>query len=305
MDRLGIMLHVVTQETENDQLLDEGALGPQRRLYCRELVARFGHHLALACNLGEENSNFDQQRKQIAEYIRHLDPYDHMICVHTLPRECDEVFEPLLGFPYFEGPSLNTKQTHQETLKWIELSAHAGRKWVVCLDELGPPGTGVKPDDQDPGHDEVRQQHLWGNLMAGGAGVEWYFGYNFAHDDLGCEDFRSRAEMWRQTRCALEFFHQYLPFSEMQSADELVNQPEAYCLAKPGEVYAIFLPPGGTARLELPAGKFDVRWYDSRGGGPLQVGGKETVSGPGMVDLGEAPGAKDRDWVVRVQRADD
>ena len=42
MDRLGIALHVITQETENDQLLDEGELGPARKLYFRELVARFG-----------------------------------------------------------------------------------------------------------------------------------------------------------------------------------------------------------------------------------------------------------------------
>ncbi len=38
--------------------------------------------------------------------------------------------------------------------------------------------------------------------MAGGAGVEWYFGYRNEHDDLGMEDWRSRAAMWRQSRAA-------------------------------------------------------------------------------------------------------
>ena len=33
---------------------DNGDLGPQRKLYYRELIARFGHHLALNWNLGEE-----------------------------------------------------------------------------------------------------------------------------------------------------------------------------------------------------------------------------------------------------------
>jgi hypothetical protein len=38
MDSLGIMMHVLTQETENDQGLDGGDLGIQRKLYYRELT---------------------------------------------------------------------------------------------------------------------------------------------------------------------------------------------------------------------------------------------------------------------------
>ncbi|MFW6162106.1 MAG: DUF5060 domain-containing protein, partial [Planctomycetota bacterium] len=53
-DRQGIYLHFKTLETENELLLDRGNLGPQRKLYYRELIARFAHHLALNWNLGEE-----------------------------------------------------------------------------------------------------------------------------------------------------------------------------------------------------------------------------------------------------------
>src|SRR5690606_8458592 len=56
---LGLYLHFKMQEQENDDdgpaSLDGGDLGPERKLYCRELVARFGHELALNWNLGEEN----------------------------------------------------------------------------------------------------------------------------------------------------------------------------------------------------------------------------------------------------------
>lgn len=41
MDKLGLMLHIIGQESENDQGLEGGDLGPQRKLYYRELVARF------------------------------------------------------------------------------------------------------------------------------------------------------------------------------------------------------------------------------------------------------------------------
>ncbi|MDX1530974.1 MAG: DUF5060 domain-containing protein, partial [Rhodothermales bacterium] len=51
MDRLGIQLHVVTQENENVAVLDNGNLGTERKLYYRELVARFAHHHAIKWNL--------------------------------------------------------------------------------------------------------------------------------------------------------------------------------------------------------------------------------------------------------------
>jgi hypothetical protein len=47
MDSLGIMMHFVLQETENECVLDAGYLDVQRKLYLRELVARFSHHLAI------------------------------------------------------------------------------------------------------------------------------------------------------------------------------------------------------------------------------------------------------------------
>ena len=59
-DQMGMYLHFKTQETENDQRMDGGALGRERKLYYRELIARFGHHLALNWNLGEENTNTDR-----------------------------------------------------------------------------------------------------------------------------------------------------------------------------------------------------------------------------------------------------
>jgi hypothetical protein len=305
MDQLGLMLHVVTQETENDQALDGGALGRLRRLYYRELIARFAHHPALVWNLGEENTNTDAQRKAFAGYIRDLDPYDHPIVCHTFPGQYDAVYRPLLGYADFEGPSLQTNDTHNQTIKWIDLSAAAGRQWFVCLDEIGPSHTGVKPDNDDYWHDEVRKGHLWANLMAGGAGVEWYFGYRFAHNDLNCENWRSRDHLWDLTRYALEFFQNHLQFARMHHHDELTSAPDDYCLASPGVVYAIYLPSGGTTNLDLgPAtGTFRIRWFNPRQGGPLETGTLASATGPGKINVGQPPRDTDKDWVALVGRA--
>jgi hypothetical protein len=306
MDRVGIMLHVVTQETENDQLLDGGELGLQRRLYYRELIARFAHHLAVVWNLGEENTNTDPQRKEFCRFIHHLDPYQHPIVVHTFPGQYAQVYTPLLGNPDFHGPSLQMgtmSQTHSETVNWVTRSAESGRKWIVCLDEIGPPDTGVKPDRDDPDHDAVRKQALWGNLMAGGAGCEWYFGYHYADNDLNCEDWRSRERMWDQTRHALEFFRQYLPLTQMRPADELTARKDDYCFAKPGEIYAVYLPEGGSTDLELPQGDYTVKWYNPRSGGPLHRGTVALLSGPGSRSIGGPPSEKSQDWAVLVSRS--
>ncbi len=304
MDRLGLMLHVVTQETENDQGLDGGDLGPERKLYYRELIARFGHHLALVWNLGEENTNTDAQREAFCKYIRDIDPYDHPIVCHTFPGKYDEVYTPLLGFPDFEGPSLQTNDTHNQTIKWIDASKEAGRQWFVCLDEIGPAHTGVKPDNDDAAHDEVRKKHLWANLMAGGAGVEWYFGYRFAHNDLNCESWRSRDRMWDQTRYAVEFIRD-LPFVRMSHHDELTSAEDDYCLAEPGTVYAIYLPSGGSTDLDLgnSTDNFRIRWLNPREGGPLQMGTLALTTGPGIVNIGQPAVDTDKDWVALVVRS--
>ncbi len=306
MDDLGLMMHMITQETENDQGLDGGELGPQRKLYYRELIARFAHHLAITWNLGEENTNTTEQLKAFSTYIRDIDPYDHHIVVHTFPGKYDNVYNPLLGYKDFEGASLQMNKdgsdTHSETIKWLDRSAKAGRKWNVCHDEYGHGANGVKPDSTHYDHDEPRKNCLWGNLMAGGSGVEWYFGYKFAHNDLNCEDWRSRDHLWDLTRYAVEFFHDHLPFTEMKHADELTSAADDFCFAKVGEVYAVYLPNGGTTDLELPEGKggYSVKWYNPRMGGNLQDGSVRRLGGSGSV--GNPPKEADNDWVALVKK---
>lgn len=304
MESKGVMLHVLTQETENDQLLDGGALGPQRKLYYRELIARFGHHLAITWNLGEENTNTDAQRKQFATFFKTYDPYGHYVVVHTYPGQKEQVYAPLLGYPDFDGPSLQGGN-NSVVREWIDRSANAGRPWVVCYDEQGPATAGVVPDADDFWHDSIRKNVLWGTLMAGGGGVEYYFGYSYPNDDLDCEDWRSRDNMWNLTRRALGFFHDYLPFWEMNHANGLTTASGDYVLAQPSEVYAVYLPNGGTTNLDLedaPA-RFSIEWFDPRLGGALLAGGATEATGPGVVALGDPPAGYDpQDWAVLIRR---
>lgn len=169
-DKIGLYLHFKTQETENDQLLDGGALGDERKFYYRELVARFGHHLALNWNLGEENTNTNNERKAFSDFFKQLDPYKHPVVVHTFPGSKQQVYGPLLGYPSFDGASLQSgvNSVFSDTKDWVSQSAASGKKWIVANDEQGSANTGIKPDIDDPDHDDVRETVLWGNIMAGG-----------------------------------------------------------------------------------------------------------------------------------------
>lgn len=296
----GLFLHFKLQETEMDDnkrghgknnkavdvptSLDGGDLGPERTLYCREIVARFGHHLALNWNLGEENTQTTKQQVAMAECLRGYDPYDHHLVVHTFPNEQDKVYKPLLGADNFTGISLQNshlKDVHWQSVKWNRLSRKAGRPWGVAFDEPGDAQFGMPPDSDYPGMpknyngpsvDQTRKWVLWGNLLGGGWGVEYYFGYKLPQNDLVCEDWRSRDQSWTYAKYALDFFRdQKIPFWEMTPQPELVGNPEkgnkAYCLAG-RNLYVIALPDGGECQLK-PAQKekpHTIQWFNPRDG---------------------------------------
>jgi hypothetical protein len=306
MDRLGIMLHVVTQETENDRRLGGGpGLNDIRKLYYRELVARFAHHPALIWNLGEENNTPDADRKAIAAYIRSLDVYKHPITVHTHNNKQLTFYDGILGDPNFEATSIqgDMRNYNRDAVVLRKRSAEAGRKWAIFGDEQPPASVGVMPDEHDPNHDVPRIEALWGNLMGGGSGVEWYFGSNYPHMDINLEDFRSRDHMWDQTRYALEFFRKHLPFWEMEPANDLASGAQgARVLTRGDAIYAVQLPSGGDVSLNLGAGTYTVRWFNPRAGGDLVAGSVQKVQGPGIKPLGRPPADPDKDWVALIKR---
>ena len=335
--QLGLHLHFKLQETENDdqrvgqakrtpgslpEALDGGATGPERKLYYRELIARFGHHLALNWNLGEENTQTADEQRAMAAYIAATDPYHHNLVIHTFPEDQDRVYQELLGAKSaLSGASLQNEwdHAHQRTLHWVRASAAAGRPWIVANDEQGPAWGGVPPDPGYRGFDgktttqgkvagydlhDIRKATLWGTLMAGGAGVEYLFGYRFAENDLVLQDFRSRDQTWTYCANAIEFFtREKIPVDKMANADELVGNPahdnSRYCFAQSGQLYLVYLPTGGPTELDLSAaaGTFTVAWFNPRTGGALQAA--NSVTGGTKVSL-TAPTTDD--WLAIVRR---
>jgi hypothetical protein len=311
-DKLGMFLHFKTLEFENQGLLDNGAIGANTKLYYRELIARFGHHLAMNWNIGEEIGDWANpptppmetaQRKAAAEYFFEHDPYHHHVVIHNgMP------FYDILGDTHYTGISLQTnkpdfRRVHGQVLHWLKESEKAGKQWAVAVDEPGDAQHALLTDAEDPTHDNARINGLWGAFMAGAWGTEWYFGYKHPHSDLTCQDYRSRDLFWNQCKYVRDFFEgNQIPVCTTANRDELVSEGD-YCLASEGELYIVFLRKGsGTLDLGEVSGDFEVQWFDPRNGGSLQKGSTEMVKGGKKVELAGAPSETKKDWVVLLKK---
>ena len=136
-----------------------------------------------------------------------------------------------------------------------------------------------------------------------------YDDYKLPQNDLQCEDFRSRDKTWDYCRIALDFFgEREIPFWEMRNADALVgnvtNGNSKYCLARPGSLYLVYLPEGGTTEIDLSDahGTFTVQWFDPRHGGPLQQGSSTKIQGGSKAALGTPPKDTTDDWLLVISQ---
>jgi hypothetical protein len=308
---LGLFLHFKTQESENETWHDYGAVGPERKLYYRELIARFSHHVALNWNLGEENGKWGDkelyqttdQRRAMIDYFWNHDPYRHPIVIHN-----GQWFDELDGEKSrLTGISLQTDKpdfsnVHRLVLQLIRQSAAAGKPWIVACDEPGDPEHALVPDAVDPTHDNARKNGLWGTLMAGGWGNEWYFGYAHEHSDLTCQDWRSRDSFWDQCRIALDFFNkQAVPFWEMSNRNEWTREDNDYCLIKEGALYLLYQKQAHPLLLEFSEGRFECGYVNPRTGDGIDtLIQRKTITGATTVTL-TPPDNKDWLLVIRSQ----
>lgn len=317
MEKKGVLMHLVIQETENETLLDSGDTGPMRKLYFQELIARFGHHLGLVWNLGEENGaapwspvgQNDAQRKAMISYLTENDPYNHPILLHTHSEDPlrSDILNDIKGFKDLDGLSLQQSKREEAghvVEYWRKESKRTGAEWLITMDEIGLWHTGALTDSEDPNHASLRRFALWGTLLSGGAGVEWYFGAKHPHNDLSSEDWRERNRLWEVSNIARVFFEENLPYWEMKPNHSLVNNPNAYCLVKQNEIYAIYLPEKGTYTIDLRDNNqsYSVYWYDPLKGGELQIGSLKNIKGGAIQNLGNPPAGFTEDAVILLKK---
>jgi hypothetical protein len=78
--------------------------------------------------------------------------------------------------------------------------------------------------------------------------------------------------------------------------DELVTNG-AYCLSKPGEIYAIYIPDSRKTTVTLTPGEYHAKWFSAVTGEIVPIAG--TVSGPSWTTP-DPPGSQD--WALLLER---
>jgi Domain of unknown function (DUF5060)/Putative collagen-binding domain of a collagenase len=289
-NKVGIALTIKLQSDDDDLNMNQGKLFEERKLYYREMIARFGHHLAVTWDLGLDLT--PAQIEERSAYIKLTDPYASPVAVRTTSVTAVSAWASIttLDVVSLQTDSLATIAT--ATASWRA----AG--YVVTSDQQGLPAVGVKPDAEDPAHDEVRTNALWGNLMAGGSGVGYYFGTSFAESDVSLQNFRSRDALFAQSKVALDFFASIA--TPLTPSNALVN-PGNWCLASPSTL-VVYQQAGSAATVTVSA-SYKVQWYNPRTGGALQTGSVATIDAGTAVSLGAAPTEATADWVIVLTAA--
>ena len=319
--RKGLFLHFVLNEAErqNKIELDEGDLGLERKLYYRELIARFGHHLALQWNLCEEYNlqlDFGAQRiRAFAECIRAVDPYDHPITVHSAG-DPEEQLRFTIGDPLFSLTSVQLNHRRIDTLveNLRKATIDADRPLPISVDEFSVDvgqDQSWKPFDRPILH---RRTKLWPTLFSGGM-IEFIL-----EDLLDVESFKTpeRAALWKSTRIARTFMEENLPFWLMEPADDKVIGESTLTVGRgkgdtfelgaqvfdlPGITTAIYYPttrqPG---RIDLSdySGRLKMRWFNPRTG--EFEGRAKSLTGGFPYSPDRAPSDEHEDWVVLIQK---
>ena len=321
-EKMGLVAHLKLAEAENHKEDNMVAGTDKLAIYYREMIARFGHHLAVEWNIGEEfgsvnGTSYGSTSATATEAIKRgkilkgLDAYKNLIVLHTGPGPLQGIYDAVINQDVHAIDGISMQNTEQNnwavvytyTKKYTINSKNAGNPWVVATDEQNPGGSGVWATKDlnsalKDGGKPARTNVLWGCYMAGGAGVMWYGG---SIGDFKTEDFKRHELLHKWSNfCVNDFFDGCnIPYSEMSVSNA---SSSGWCLAKQAEVYVVFLPNGGTSNITLPAGSsnYTIKWFDPRNGGSLKNGSVQTIQAGGSRNIGNAPNNTTLDWAVLV-----
>lgn len=315
-EKNGLLLHFKLAEAENWNALTLD----QIKVYYREMVARFGHHLGIEWNISEEfggkNGTDPANAIPRINWLASIDPWQSHRVFHTYPGNHEKYYNYLINNnAKITGASIQSSKNSNYNdayngksgyKTWINKSKNNNMPWVVASDEQNPGSDGMftaKSINTTTVLPEARKKILWKGLVAGGAGVMWYGG---GEGDFKTENFNRFNTMFTWTRYAiLDFFKaNNIEFWKMANNDDLASGNLNYCLAEKGRCYVIYLENGGTCNLNLnnQSGNYNVKWFDPRNGGNLKTSNIKTLVGGTNKSIGNPPNSSASDWVVLVTK---
>jgi hypothetical protein len=228
MTKRGLLINVVLSQPGNASYFEaaEGLLtnanpfAVTRKLFYREMVARFAHHCAVTWNIVEATNDLNmstgdqtqspsvQQMIGFAAYLRSMDPYGHLIEVGTqqfvpepsyfIPLEGADTGAIIGGIEVIDD---NHSAYEYPNYYWNQ-NQRTARPYICFQDQVYG---GVPYYADTLVADSVAAQLgidvLWPHLLQGGSGME----FNSENQGRQLEDLRKFDRLWTQVAIAQRF----------------------------------------------------------------------------------------------------
>jgi hypothetical protein len=235
------------------------------RRYIRYAAARLGAFSNVTWDLGDDLDTFRDEKwaHETGTLLEGWDPYKHLASSHPTQREHQDRASEWMGFTSIQewkrtqhALMLEERQIQMKTHRIIpQANEEYGYEDHYPLWAPAPPGDSA----------ETLRRVAWDIAMAGAygtAGETVRRGVNI-WPDTGGGWVNGRGDdtmvMLKGYAHMVDFFTSF-DWWTTDPHDELVNH-DAYCLANPGEIYAVYLPNSGDVTVKLEPGQYQAKWF--------------------------------------------
>jgi hypothetical protein len=270
------------------------------RRYIRYAIARLAAFSNVTWDLGDDLDTFRDEKwtHETGTLLVGWDPYKHLATSHPTHGEPQDRGSDWFGFTSIQDWS---RPQHSLMLEERQLQKKTGRIIPQANEEYGYedhyPHWAPKPDADSA---ETLRRMAWEIAMAGAygtAGESARRGVNI-WPDMGGGWINGRGDdtmvMLKGYEHMVDFFTSFA-WWKTEPHDELVNNG-AFCLAKPGEIYAVYLPKEGTVTVKLEPGAYDATWFNAFTGEKIPL---PPVTGPDWTSS-KTPGWMD--WALLITK---
>jgi CubicO group peptidase (beta-lactamase class C family) len=186
-------------------------------------------------------------------FIDSLDIYGHLLSCHNYTG--DDIFkdEPWTDYGILQGPkTLDRKMLHEGISK-----NHHEDKPLYAQETLWP-GNMYHPDYS---LEDIRKNAIV--LTMSGAMINYAdMNGNSSSGFSGSMDFRQVHPEFHDVIKKVWDFFETIPFYDMKPCPDLANK--GFCLARPDEIYLIYMPDGGEVEVALTDSRFDGQWINGK-----------------------------------------
>jgi hypothetical protein len=284
----------------NDSRVHPAAGSEDEYRFFHYAVARFAAFSNITWDLGDDLNLYrdDQWTHLTGTLIKDLDPYRHLATSHPVDNRHQDRISDWFDFTSFQEWLRNQ---HSFMLGERMQQERTGHIIPQTNEEYGYedhyPLWSVGPGSESA---DTLRRTAWDIVMAGGyqtTGESARRGTN-VWPDTGGGWLNGRGDdsmtMLQGYAHMVEFFTSF-DWWKTEPHDELVSKGN-YCLAKPGEIYAVYLPHGGTTTVRLGDGSFRAAWFNPSTG-------QRTPSPSAQGPVWTSPlTPDDHDWALLLQK---